>query len=406
MQRILIIAALFLFGLCVPASAQFNGCQAGFCSPKAVSSGSLACSYTPVTTGTQGTAYTGATPSASGGTPGYTYSETGTLPGGLTISSSTGVISGTPTANGSFPSIQVVVTDSLSNTANCGSSFTLVISPAPSYQGPGDVVAGLTSFGSVYRAASSSTATGTSMADLVASGGTGTVLCTLKTAASGFADLTAYCPGALTPAATCAAASGGSCVVKQVYDQVGTNHWSQTTVSAMPAITFSAVNGLPALTCSGSVVLNTTATFSPTAYSETTVYERTSNIVVSGAFGFSSNGWIGAGSVANSALIAQGTSVNVRAGSVADSAWHGLSATFSTVASSDALSVDGVDTTGIAAGTTSPSSVPLRFCRAGANELNGHVAEGGYWGSYSFTSTDRTNLYNNFHGTSGYNGAF
>jgi microcystin-dependent protein len=97
-----------------------------------VSSGSvtLACSYTPVTTGTEGTAYTGATPSPSGGTSPYTFSETGSLPTGLSINTSTGVISGTPSVSGSFPSIQVSVADSASHTANCGAAFTLVISPS------------------------------------------------------------------------------------------------------------------------------------------------------------------------------------------------------------------------------------------------------------------------------------
>ena len=44
--------------------------------------GALACSYTPVTTATYNVAYTGATPSASGGTAPYTFSNTGTLPTG------------------------------------------------------------------------------------------------------------------------------------------------------------------------------------------------------------------------------------------------------------------------------------------------------------------------------------
>lgn len=90
----------------------------------------LSCSYTPVTSATQGTAYTGATPSASSGTPSYTFSQTGTLPSGLSISSSTGVISGTPSASGSFTSIQVKVTDSTSTVANCGSAFTLTVAPS------------------------------------------------------------------------------------------------------------------------------------------------------------------------------------------------------------------------------------------------------------------------------------
>jgi large repetitive protein len=90
----------------------------------------LACAYTPVTTGTEGTAYTGAAPSPSGGTSPYTFSETGSLPTGLSINTSTGVISGTPSVSGSFASIQVSVADSASHTANCGAAFTLVISPS------------------------------------------------------------------------------------------------------------------------------------------------------------------------------------------------------------------------------------------------------------------------------------
>ena len=48
----------------------------------AVASAGLACSYTPVTAATYNVAYTGATPSASGGTPTYVFSNTGTLPTG------------------------------------------------------------------------------------------------------------------------------------------------------------------------------------------------------------------------------------------------------------------------------------------------------------------------------------
>lgn len=133
MKNLLILLALFV-GTLIPhtASAQFNGCMPGFCGAKTSAGAALACSYAPVTTGTQGTAYTGAIPSASGGTPTYTFSETGSLPSGLTIAPSTGIISGTPSASGTFTGIQVKVTDSTSTVANCGSAFTLVISPSVS----------------------------------------------------------------------------------------------------------------------------------------------------------------------------------------------------------------------------------------------------------------------------------
>ena len=129
MKRLLLLFAL----LTSPAHA------AGILFLATSGGSSLSCSYTPVTTATQGTAYTGATPSASGGTPSYTFSETGSLPSGLSISSSTGVISGTPTVSGSFAGIQVKVTDSASTVANCGSAFTLVVSASG---GPTFVYAG------------------------------------------------------------------------------------------------------------------------------------------------------------------------------------------------------------------------------------------------------------------------
>lgn len=87
---------------------------------------SLSMSYTPVTSGTYNVAYTGATPSTSGGTPPYTYSiQAGTLPTGITLNTSTGVISGTDsTDSGGHTSSGLVlrVTDSAGSPAHIDSS--------------------------------------------------------------------------------------------------------------------------------------------------------------------------------------------------------------------------------------------------------------------------------------------
>ena len=82
--------------------------------PGSLPSGALTVSYS-------------ATLAATGGTPPYTWSASG-LPGGLSISSSTGAIAGTPTATGTF-TVNVVVTDS--NMATGKAALSLTINSAP-----------------------------------------------------------------------------------------------------------------------------------------------------------------------------------------------------------------------------------------------------------------------------------
>src|SRR5690348_15650548 len=67
----------------------------------------------------------GATVSASGGTARYQWSvASGTLPGGLALASSTGALSGTPTASGSF-SFTVQVKDAAAKTSQKSFSVTI-----------------------------------------------------------------------------------------------------------------------------------------------------------------------------------------------------------------------------------------------------------------------------------------
>ena len=80
---------------------------------------------TPLPGATQGTAYSQAL-TASGGKPPYTWSiTTGALPTGLTLNSSGGVISGTPTTTGAF-TFNVHVSDSASATADQQSTIVVV----------------------------------------------------------------------------------------------------------------------------------------------------------------------------------------------------------------------------------------------------------------------------------------
>ena len=115
-----------------------------------VGTASLSCSFSPNLSATYNVAYSSGTPSASGGTGPYSYSNTGTsfAASGYTLSSSTGAITGTDSTDSggaTYPGIQILVTDNVSATANCGTSFTIT------------VAGGGTSFGIAYGATQTST---------------------------------------------------------------------------------------------------------------------------------------------------------------------------------------------------------------------------------------------------------
>lgn len=88
----------------------------------------LAISGTPVLTAIQDAPYAGFTVSAVGGVLPYTFSvHSGSLPTGISLDSSTGVVSGTPTASGTSSGIVIRVTDNVGSTDDLA-SFSIVVS--------------------------------------------------------------------------------------------------------------------------------------------------------------------------------------------------------------------------------------------------------------------------------------
>lgn len=93
---------------------------------------------TPILTGRENAVYTSWQVTASGGTAPYTYALVGTYPAGISIDVNTGIVSGTPTEDGSFASLNVEVTDGAAGTDQLNSNFTLVIGAELSISGTPD----------------------------------------------------------------------------------------------------------------------------------------------------------------------------------------------------------------------------------------------------------------------------
>lgn len=111
------------FGNVVPQ----NGYDIGCFESDTITPLPLSLTGSPVTTGEVGLAYTGFTVTAIYGTAPYTYSLVGDWPAGITINSSTGEISGTPTEHRTFADLNVQVMDATMDTAQLSSSFTLTV---------------------------------------------------------------------------------------------------------------------------------------------------------------------------------------------------------------------------------------------------------------------------------------
>lgn len=284
---------------------------------------------------------------------------------------------------------------------------------APTYQGPGDIVSGATIFESCARVYNASLAsTSTSMCDLVDSAAPTVVICTLRGSSSGYVDLAgSYCTGGLTPAAKCAAATGGTCRVSKMYNQPspGTGDFQNGTTSQYPTLTFSGLNSLPGVIVNSATpsYLITTGTFSFTQPNFTTIGVMKPTSQINGTvIGFTSSGFsMGTSSVSSSNLYLTSDSNVFVVGSGPLNSYHSMIGLLNSTSS--VFNVDGAQTTGNA-GVTNVSSSTARFGRgSGGGSPDATIMEVAAY-PVQFTTTAGTGqmalMNTNIHSaTSGYN---
>jgi prepilin-type N-terminal cleavage/methylation domain-containing protein len=92
--------------------------------------------------GDVGVAYTSTTPTVTGGIAPYVWSFTAPLPAGLTLNTATGVVSGTPTAVGSFNPIFKVTDSSAPTISNTSAAIPVTINSAPTITAPATLPGG------------------------------------------------------------------------------------------------------------------------------------------------------------------------------------------------------------------------------------------------------------------------
>lgn len=276
---------------------------------------------------------------------------------------------------------------------------------AAGYQGPGDVGLTYSHFYSCARAYNATVAAAISnMCDLVDSAAPTVVICTLRTLSTGFVDLTAYCPGSVTPAAKCAAATGAVCNVSQVYDQVGANPAVVATAVNQPQLTFSALNGLPGMTCATGAVCVPSSAGSVTIAQPltlTSVYKRTANPTTIGGIIGSTSAGVGASTTSGDAMITGGTEFKI-AGAT-EGSYNSVTGLASGTGNNCAVNINGSDTASGNCNTTGISATTIRLMRATGSQLAGTMLEAGII-SATTTPTNRGTIYTNQHGTNGYNG--
>lgn len=245
---------------------------------------------------------------------------------------------------------------------------------AVSFQGPGDISSGAIGFWSCGRAYNAAYATGLNAACDVVDTATGLTTCTLHFLSTGYVNTTEC------NATACATA----CSVTKMYDQTGTgNHVVQATLANMPALTFSAQNGLPCPAGTGSAAtrLATAGNITQAApFTMTAVTERTgSNTTLQTIMNNGNLNLLRFAAATNSIAAANSTVVTLTAN---DSAFHAILNVASGTAPLFAIDSN-ANTSASTTGTTamaSPENIMGRSTGA-QGLLAGFVCESGIWPS-------------------------
>jgi hypothetical protein len=278
------------------------------------------------------------------------------------------------------------------------------------YTGPGDVISGATAFYSCARAYNAAYAAAAGTLCVIADAATGATTCTMKSASTGFADLTSLLCGGGTQTVSAFCTAHTSCVVSTMYDQTAGNQCTaspttcnivQVTLANMPALTFSALNGLPCLTMATTSQLDTASPLNAIAtqpFSIAVVAEQTtggSNLTMFGG-GNPGTFW------SSSTTVGMFAGAGVVSATASLNAFHGISFVFNSATSS--IQVDSTLTSPLNPGTNG-LGIGGNHIVVGATSggMIGSFCEGGVW-PIAFTSGNQSSWFSNANGSSGYNG--
>jgi hypothetical protein len=269
------------------------------------------------------------------------------------------------------------------------SSFT---TDGSAYVGPGDVISGAVAWASPARAYNAAYI-GSALMDLVDQAGANPI--TINCLASGFADVSAI-------TAWVTANSVSTIRITKLYDQTGNgHHFTQVTVASMPSLTLSALNGLPAMTGASAVVFPTNNITQAQAFTLSYVAKRTGALTTEQNVLSIAGGTVMAGfsTTNNNGRMAAGNAIVAAA---SGSTFNAFATIFN--GTSSTLVIDNSATTNGLSNPNALSATPLRALSANGSGagLTGQVMEVALYPG-AWNATQYGNMNTNQHGANGYN---